>query len=675
MYGSNEPSTSRSYGTPMYVAPPAQRPTRRTGVDIALESGLEWRVFKIENSGQEIYFRCGVKTLIFENCFFYRPPDYSERVAKLARRVDWRKLIGADATYDNPSMCERNLDEDEYSDTESVAPVELGIEDRQPPDAGPWHMVARNLFEALQQVNLLTDTLKVLKLPYLEALTVADSFEMQHNMQEVIQHSKHFQWVTKRKALTEAASVLEQSQKCRSKGSVAETEKEMFFDELKKVRENWRVRKTGDFVYGDIGYSIFGNKYDQKEMFDILRRSRSAITDVQGVQRQSCLQVRIPADLVRRSTLAVSIESDDIDSQKDLFALPENDLDYAKIDLEKAKEIYWEKALQWGQESLICRDIFRKLCNDAVLLKGRLAVVRGNVLIVSLFDDLLLRIELRNYPFEEGKLPVVGDPYLNRSLRQLFVLDQCTRWLRHQSFVTMPLTQLHESLDLRGPDAMAKNEIEARLGKRKDILIRFIDLAAHYVLQSRAALALEKFILRVSDPQVTWKWLRSTPFQSSIILTAVNRNYDHPGKFTFYIRIDADSFYITTKEGQRMDCWRDENMLISGVEVLVCNFMLNSVAHVATKLWQWQVLHANLNAIDADANPRPTLYMCNQSATRSLFIEFRPKNVPIVRVRKCKPEKLEKIESPEEFLTLNYNRLIGSSLCRKIDNLCSMLEN
>lgn len=44
-------------------------------------------------------------------------------------------------------------------------------------------------------------------------------------------------------------------------------------------------------------------------MFDILRRSRSAITDVQGVQRQSCLQVRIPADLVRRSTLAVSIES------------------------------------------------------------------------------------------------------------------------------------------------------------------------------------------------------------------------------------------------------------------------------------------------------------------------------------------------------------------------------
>uniref|UniRef100_A0A0N5AFA6 Mediator of RNA polymerase II transcription subunit 17 n=1 Tax=Syphacia muris TaxID=451379 RepID=A0A0N5AFA6_9BILA len=660
MYGSNEPSTSRSYGTPMYVASPVQRSSRRTGVDIALESGLEWRVFKIENSGQEIYFR---------------PPDYSERVAKLARRVDWRKLVGADATFDNPGMCERNLDEDEYSDTESVVPAELGIEDRQPPDAGPWHTVARNLFEALQQINLLTDTLKVLKLPYLEALTVADTFEMQHNMQEVVQHSKHFQWVTKRKALSEAANVLEQSQKSRSKVSAAKTEKEMFFEELKKVRENWRVRKTGDFVYGDIGYSIFGNKYDPKEMFDILRRPRYSVKDEQESSNQSCLQVRIPADLVRRSTLAVSIESDDINANKDLFAPPENDLDYARIDLEKAKEIHWEKALQWGQETLICRDIFRKLCNDAVILKGRLAVVRENVLIVSLFDDLLLRIELRNYVFEDGELPVVGDLYLNRSLRQLFVLDQCTRWLRHQSFVTMPLTQLHESLDLRGPDAMPKNEVESRLGKRKDLLVRFIDLASHYVLQDRAALALEQFILRVNDPQVTWKWLRSTPFQSSIVLTAVNRNYDHPGKFTFYIRIDADSFYIITKEGQRMNCWRDENMLINTVEVLICNFMLNSVAHVATKLWQWQILHANLNAIDGEANPRPTLYMCNQSATRSLFIEFRPKDVPIIRVRKCKPEKLERIESPEEFIKLNFSRLIGSSLCRKIDNLCSMLDN
>lgn len=53
--------------------------------------------------------------------------------------------------------------------------------------------------EALQQINVLVDTMSVLKTSYLEALTVADTFEMQHNIQDVIQQSKQFQWLTKRK--------------------------------------------------------------------------------------------------------------------------------------------------------------------------------------------------------------------------------------------------------------------------------------------------------------------------------------------------------------------------------------------------------------------------------------------------------------------------------------------
>lgn len=33
--------------------------------------------------------------------------------------------------------------------------------------------------------------------------------------------------------------------------------------------------------------------------------------------------------------------------------------------------------------------------------------------------------------------------------------------------------------------------------------------------------------------QVMWKWLRATPVQSSIIVTASNRNYDYAGKYIF----------------------------------------------------------------------------------------------------------------------------------------------
>lgn len=46
---------------------------------------------------------------------------------------------------------------------------------------------------------------------------------------------------------------------------------------------------------------------------------------------------------------------------KDLFAMAENDLDYMRVEREKATEVHWSLALQWAQESLICRDIFNQV--------------------------------------------------------------------------------------------------------------------------------------------------------------------------------------------------------------------------------------------------------------------------------------------------------------------------
>uniref|UniRef100_F1KYR9 Mediator of RNA polymerase II transcription subunit 17 n=1 Tax=Ascaris suum TaxID=6253 RepID=F1KYR9_ASCSU len=628
------------------------------GVNIAVEAGHEWQIQEIGFDGVEKYIR---------------PPTYSDHVAKMAHRVDWRKLVGADASYDNPNALPR---EDDEESSEEVEKPKLEMEDRKVPDAGPWHTVAKNLHEALQQINVLVDTLAVLKMPYLEALTVMDSFEMHHNMQDVVQQSKQFQWVTKRKSLLEVISVLEHASKLRLKSDVeVESDKEMFFRELKKMREQWRVRKTGNVVYGDLGYRIFGSKYNPSELFDITRRSLPTSNDGNTApQEGSALQVQVPCDLIRRSTIAVSIEIDDMDS-KDLFAMAENDLDYMRVEREKATEVHWSLALQWAQESLICRDIFNQLSKEAVLLKEHIAMVRDGVLVVSLFDNVLLRVELSLHPFEEGELPVKGDEYLGRSLRQLFVSEQCTRWVRHQMFIAMPLTSLPESLDLRGPYAMSANEIECRNKPKRLLLERLMSIAAHYVLTNKVTSSLERYLLRVSDPQVTWNWLRSTSAISAVIVTASNRNYDYIGKTTFYIRIEGDEFYVMTKEGQRIDCRRDEEMLTYTIEYLICNYMLNTVTMVANKLWQWQVLHANVNAIDEDAEPSPTLYICNQSATRAIFMQFHMKAPPTIRIRKCCPEKPLVGEEADSFILLNYDRLIGTSLCRKIDNLCAMLKS
>lgn len=53
-----------------------------------------------------------------------------------------------------------------------------------------------------------------------------------------------------------------------------------------------------------------GAKYKPRELFDITRRPLTLATDESGStsQADSCLQVDVPCDLMRRTTIGVSIE-------------------------------------------------------------------------------------------------------------------------------------------------------------------------------------------------------------------------------------------------------------------------------------------------------------------------------------------------------------------------------
>lgn len=55
---------------------------------------------------------------------------------------------------------------------------------------------------------------------------------------------------------------------------------------------------------------VVGPKYNPKELFDITRRTGTSGGDGGNLSAlsESCLQVQVPCDLIRRSTIAVSIE-------------------------------------------------------------------------------------------------------------------------------------------------------------------------------------------------------------------------------------------------------------------------------------------------------------------------------------------------------------------------------
>ncbi|CAJ0591214.1 unnamed protein product [Cylicocyclus nassatus] len=626
----------------------------RKGADISLEAVNEWKIQEIGYDGVEKYIK---------------PPSFSDNVGKLARQVDWQKLIGSDAVYDNPNAVKSEAEDEE--ETVETKPVE--IEERVVPEAGPWHSVAKYLHESLQQFNVLLDNLAIMRATdYMKPLTILDPIhaESAPMQAENAAASKATQWVWKRKALLEAMRVLELAQGLRNVEveDEAHQQKSQFFMELTKMREYWRVRKTGDHIYGDLGYRIFGSKYNARELFDITRRSLTPGTSFDA--NTSVLQVSVPRDLTRRSTLAVTIVKDDY-TNRDLFAsLDDHQFEYMKVDSSKIESIHWADALKWAQETLICKDIFNTLCSDAVQLRNRLSTVRDGVLLVRLYNEYLLRVELKYHPFKEGELVEEGCPYLNRSLREMMVAQECTRWVRPQTFVSLPLTTLSEALDARGPRAFTAREIESRAYKPQFLLEKLITVASHYSLVKMARETLEEFMSATRDPQVHWRWLRCSPISSQFMVIMTNRNFDYVvGKVTYYIRVTADAISLISKDGHNMDCYRDPHQLMYALKYMACTFSVTSISTLGKVMWFYQLLHANMNATDEHGRPAPTLYMLNPDATMEVFVRFGIDQNPLIQVRKFQGATKYDDQVHIPFTTLNYDRLRGSTLCKKMDNL------
>lgn len=99
------------------------------------------------------------------------------------------------------------------------------------------------------------------------------------------------------------------------------SEKKVFFGELRKIRENWRIRKINNNLLGDLGYRICnyfnpkivllifildGQKFHSGELFEIFRRSLSK--RALSIPDSPCLQVQVPRNLMRRTALWVSVQ-------------------------------------------------------------------------------------------------------------------------------------------------------------------------------------------------------------------------------------------------------------------------------------------------------------------------------------------------------------------------------
>ncbi|CAD5223824.1 unnamed protein product [Bursaphelenchus okinawaensis] len=593
---------------------------------------------------------------------------FSDVISRNAEKIQWRNIVGQMTLLDLYDDQDSPAVKEAKKVIQTAQAVKEQVKEKVEPTAGPWASVAKCLYQSMQEVDVLLDVLRISKTKYLKPEQLA-AFIPEDIPAETAQKVKAFNLVSRRKAFDEAKKLLEMF-KANSKDTHFNTEKSQFFDELKRMRENWRIRKVNELIFGDLGYRIYGPKFQQAEMFDILWSPKLANQSGKG-----CMQIQVPKNLQRRTKLAVSIVKDDQENHDLIFSKDSfNAYDSNSMD------VPWEDALEWAQESLICKDIFTQLIKEAVT-ESHICIVTDKTLIVCLSDGMLLKFGMHYFPFQAGDLPELGDPYLNVNLRELFVSDLVKPRYRPQRFVGAPLSQLQDALDLRGSQGVASDEIKTRTFPPIPLLARMIRRAEHYMLVDRVVEVLNMHMLTRDDPALTWRWLRTTPTYSVILGHLQNRPDSH-GKMLFNIRIGSHDVVVTTKENMVIQCYRQSNLLAQAIHTLASNCQLYSTSNFARQ-FGWQVLHANSNAYNSEGVPSPTLYCCNQSSTKRLFIEFsadyRSPKVFIMTepVLEDDQRALDEMDT-EEFLKLfkivNLNRVPGSNFMKKIEGILTMFR-
>uniref|UniRef100_A0A915D6D9 Mediator of RNA polymerase II transcription subunit 17 n=1 Tax=Ditylenchus dipsaci TaxID=166011 RepID=A0A915D6D9_9BILA len=310
---------------------PASGSSRR-GVEICVESLNEWKIQEIGYDGVEKYIK---------------PPEFKDVLAKNAQSINWRDVVGNEASLDladDTDDEEKGMGEDAEMDNLSNHPLKRETaSSKVEPVAGPWSGVAKHLHQSLQEINVLLDTLNV------DPAKILDQAN----------NSKGFQLCTRRKALSEASKMMERALSARQLTAESSGRRNNFFNELRRMRENWRVRKVNNAIFGDLGYRIYGPKFHPGELFDI---SRNAST----------------RNLLRRTAIWVSVQVDNAKSA---------------ANLQGEKTLLGESTEVGSGISYLSR-YFRTA--------------------VSLLDGIILKVEKKYYPFEDRHLAEEGIGYLNR---------------------------------------------------------------------------------------------------------------------------------------------------------------------------------------------------------------------------------------------------------------------
>ena len=155
------------------------------------------------------------------------------------------------------------------------------------------------------------------------------------------------------------------------KGPGPARSQEDFHIELLRLRQNWRLRKVGNSILGDLSYRTAGSQYKQSGVFEVSKaevevggETASGTSPGQASGKvKSALKVTVPSELEGIAYIQVTI-------QRDTEQLVSATIGHFSPGAQKPAELHWQNKLEAAQNVLFCKELFSQLAREAVGLQA-----------------------------------------------------------------------------------------------------------------------------------------------------------------------------------------------------------------------------------------------------------------------------------------------------------------
>ncbi|XP_016420852.1 mediator of RNA polymerase II transcription subunit 17 [Sinocyclocheilus rhinocerous] len=627
-------------------------------VRVSMESQCERQVQEVSLDGLETYVP---------------PLSMSQNLAKLAQRIDF------DQSSDSEQESREPWSQPEPEEDEGALKFQ--------PSLWPWDSVRNNLRSALTEMCVLHDVLSVLKDKKYMALDPVSQDP------SVTKTPQVFQLISKKKSLATAAQLLLKGAEKLTK-SLAENQEQRrqrdFNSELLRLRSQWKLRKVGHKILGDLSYRSAGSLFPHHGTFEVIKNTDIDL-DKKVPDNYCPLNVQIPSDLEGSAYIKVSIQK----QSADIGDLGTVSL-FRRQPKAKPGSQMWHLKLEAAQNVLLCKEIFAQLSREAVQIKSQIPhIVVKNQIISQPFPGLQLSISLCHSTGE--KKIQRASPDKSKPDDHLYVLEhnlhQLIREFHKQtlSSVVMPHPASspfgHKRLRLAGPMAYDKAEISS-LQQSEGLLEKIIKQAKHIFLRSRTARTIDSLASRIEDPQIQAHWSNiNSVYESSVKVLITSQGYEQICKsIQLQLNIGVEQIRVVHRDGRVITLSHQEQELQDFLLSQMSQHQVHAVQQLA-KVMGWHVLsfsnHVGLGPIESIGNAS-AITVASPSGEHAISVRNGPESgcKVLVQFPRSQAKELLKSDVLQEgrwthlrgpYREVHWGRMEGRNFVYKMELLMAAL--